>query len=35
NHGTLVGAFARLLSSMAPVVDEVEMFVKHTPAKAQ
>ncbi|KPX73392.1 Esterase/lipase/thioesterase family protein [Pseudomonas syringae pv. maculicola] len=31
NHGTLVGAFAKLLSSLAPVVDEVDMFVKHTP----
>ncbi|RMU91199.1 Esterase/lipase/thioesterase protein [Pseudomonas coronafaciens pv. coronafaciens] len=31
NHGTLVGAFAKLLSRLAPVVDEVDMFVKHTP----
>ncbi|NAT07345.1 esterase, partial [Pseudomonas syringae pv. actinidiae] len=31
NHGTLVGAFAKLLSGLAPVVDEVDMFVKHTP----
>ncbi|EPN64408.1 esterase/lipase/thioesterase family protein, partial [Pseudomonas syringae pv. actinidiae ICMP 18807] len=25
------GAFAKLLSGLAPVVDEVDMFVKHTP----
>ncbi|RMV11276.1 Esterase/lipase/thioesterase protein, partial [Pseudomonas savastanoi] len=30
NHGTLVGAFAKLLSGLAPVVDEVDMFVNHT-----
>ncbi|OBS32592.1 alpha/beta hydrolase [Pseudomonas syringae] len=34
NHGTLVGAFAKLLSGLAPVVDEVDMFVKHTPQTA-
>ncbi|MEX5538620.1 alpha/beta hydrolase, partial [Pseudomonas syringae] len=34
NHGTLVGAFARLLSGLAPVIDEVDMFVSHTPQMA-
>ncbi|RMN08596.1 Esterase/lipase/thioesterase protein [Pseudomonas savastanoi pv. glycinea] len=33
NHGTLVGAFAKLLSGLAPVVDEVDMFVNHTPPR--
>ncbi|PPS25477.1 esterase [Pseudomonas amygdali pv. morsprunorum] len=33
NHGTLVGAFAKLLSGLAPVVDEVDMFVNHTPQR--
>ncbi|AHG42878.1 esterase [Pseudomonas syringae CC1557] len=33
NHGTLVGAFAKLLSRLAPVTDEVEMFVNNTPQK--
>ncbi|KTB76689.1 alpha/beta hydrolase [Pseudomonas syringae] len=33
NHGTLVGAFAKLLSRLAPVADEVEMFVNNTPQK--
>ncbi|MFA0929252.1 alpha/beta hydrolase [Pseudomonas syringae pv. tagetis] len=33
NHGTLVGAFAKVLSGLAPVADEVEMFVNNTPHK--